>query len=58
MEVFKRQTHIDFIGNRRISMGLSVLLNILTLVSLFVFGLNFGLDFWCKRNWGTATLSP
>ena len=45
MEVFKRQTHIDFIGNRRISMGLSVLLNILTLVSLFVFGLNFGLDF-------------
>ncbi len=45
MEIFKRQTHIDFIGKRRVPMMLSALLNILTLVALFVFGLNFGLDF-------------
>ena len=45
MEIFKRQTHIDFIGNLRIPVSLSVLLNILTLIALFMFGLNLGLDF-------------
>jgi preprotein translocase subunit SecF len=45
MEIIKKQTHIDFIGKRRLPMGLSMLLNVLTLVALFVFGLNFGLDF-------------
>jgi len=45
MEIIKKQTHIDFIGKRWLPMGLSMLLNVLTLVALFVFGLNFGLDF-------------
>src|SRR3989338_8173488 len=45
MEIFKRVTHIDFIGRRRLWIGVSMFLNALTLVALFVYGLNFGLDF-------------
>lgn len=45
MEVFRRKTHIDFIGRRRPAMIVSMALNALTLVALFVYGLNFGLDF-------------
>lgn len=45
MEVFKRQTRVDFIGKRRIPMTVSMLLNLATLAALFIFGLNFGLDF-------------
>ncbi len=45
MEIFKRATRIDFIGRRRIPMGLSLALSLFTIVSLFVLGLNFGLDF-------------
>lgn len=45
MEIFKKQTHIDFLGVRRIPIALSALLMIGSLVSLFVFKLNLGLDF-------------
>src|SRR4030067_1093559 len=45
MEIFKRVTHIDFIGRRRLWIGVSMFLNALTLVALFVYGPNFGLDF-------------
>lgn len=45
MEVFKRRTHIDFIGRRRPAIAVSMALNVLTLVALFAYGLNFGLDF-------------
>lgn len=45
MEVFKRETRVDFIGKRRIPMTVSMLLNLATLAALFIFGLNFGLDF-------------
>src|SRR3990172_10849936 len=45
MEIFKRVTHIDFIGRRRLWLGVSMFLNALTLAALFVYGLNFGLDF-------------
>lgn len=45
MEIFRRETRIDFVGRRRIPMAVSMALNLLTLVSLFLFGLNFGLDF-------------
>ena len=45
MEVFKRETRVDFIGKRRISMTVSMLLNLATLAALVIFGLNFGLDF-------------
>lgn len=45
MEVFRRKTHIDFVRRRRPAMIVSLALNVLTLVALFVYGLNFGLDF-------------
>ncbi len=45
MEILKRQTHIDFVGKRYWSIGLSSAANIITLVLLLVMGLNFGLDF-------------
>ena len=45
MEFFKKQTRIDFIGRRRLPIGISVLLLIGTFVALFTKGLNFGLDF-------------
>ncbi|BAU48663.1 preprotein translocase subunit SecF [Sulfurifustis variabilis] len=45
MEVFRRKTHIDFIGWRRPAIAVSMALNVLTLIALFVSGLNFGLDF-------------
>lgn len=45
MEFFRKQTHIDFIGRRRLPIAVSVLLLIGTFVALFTKGLNFGLDF-------------
>lgn len=45
MQIFDRKTHIDFIGNRRLPVAVSVLLVIATFVLLFTRGLNFGLDF-------------
>ena len=45
MEFFKKQTHIDFIGRRRLPIAVSILLVIGTLVALYTKGLNFGLDF-------------
>lgn len=45
MQIFSRKTHIDFIGNRRIPIAVSIILVIATLVILFTRGLNFGLDF-------------
>ncbi len=45
MEIFRKQTHIDFIGTRRLPIALSIVLVIATIVILFTRGLNFGLDF-------------
>ena len=45
MEVFKKETRIDFIGRRRLPIALSALLIIGTFITLFTRGLNFGLDF-------------
>lgn len=45
MEFFHKETHIDFIGSRRIPIALSILLIIGTFTVLFTKGLNFGLDF-------------
>lgn len=45
MKIFDKQTHIDFIGTRRIPVAMSILLIIATFVLLFTRGLNFGLDF-------------
>lgn len=45
MEFFHKQTNIDFMGMRKITAFLSVILSILSLYFLFTKGLNFGLDF-------------
>ncbi|EAR21187.1 protein translocase subunit SecF [Nitrococcus mobilis] len=45
MDLFKRQTHINFIGMRRYATILSAILILIALVSLAVRGLNLGLDF-------------
>lgn len=45
MEFFKKTTTIDFIGKRKIAFAMSLTLVIISLVSLAVRGLNFGLDF-------------
>ena len=45
MELFRRATHIDFMGQRRITIALSVALFILCAGSLLVRGLEFGIDF-------------
>ncbi|MFQ5545663.1 MAG: protein translocase subunit SecF, partial [Acidiferrobacterales bacterium] len=45
MIFFKQQTKFDFISRRRIAIATSMILIAITMVSLFVRGLNFGLDF-------------
>lgn len=45
MQIFNKQTNIDFIGSKKWPMIFSVLLVVTTIVMLFVRGLNFGLDF-------------
>lgn len=45
MQIFKENTQIHFMGQRRIAMIFSALLIVLSLVSLTLRGLNFGIDF-------------
>ena len=45
MQLFDRVPNIDFMGPRRIAVGLSVVLLIVSLASLFTRQLEFGLDF-------------
>lgn len=45
MRFFNRKTNIDFMGRRRIALVVSAILIVLSIVSLSVRGLNFGLDF-------------
>ena len=45
MEFFSRATHIDFMGQRRITMAASIFFFVLCLGSLAVRGLSFGIDF-------------
>jgi preprotein translocase subunit SecF len=45
MELFRKQTHIDFLGKRRVAFVLSLLLIVVAAVSLTTRSLNFGLDF-------------
>lgn len=45
MEFFKHKTNIDFMGVRKWSALLSIILFAASLTSLFVYKLNFGLDF-------------
>lgn len=45
MQFFKNETHIDFMGWRRLAVMLSGALVLISVVSLAIQGLNFGLDF-------------
>lgn len=45
MQVFKNAPNYDFMGKRNIALAVSAVLLIASLASLFIKGLNFGLDF-------------
>ncbi|MGD8429590.1 MAG: protein translocase subunit SecF, partial [Ectothiorhodospiraceae bacterium] len=45
MDLFKRETHIDFLGRRKLAFLLSGLLMLASVIGLGVRGLNLGLDF-------------
>lgn len=45
MEFFKKHTNIDFMGLRKYTAIFSCVLFLLSITSLFVYGLNWGLDF-------------
>ena len=45
MDLFRKQTNIDFMGWRKLAVGLSVLVIIGAVVSLVTKGLNLGIDF-------------
>jgi preprotein translocase subunit SecF len=45
VEVFNPNSNIDFLRLRRVSIGISVILVVLSLGAIFVRGLNYGLDF-------------
>jgi len=43
--LIRAHTKFDFLGKRKIALALSTTVNVLSLVGVFVFGLNFGIDF-------------
>ncbi|RTZ59482.1 MAG: protein translocase subunit SecF [Gammaproteobacteria bacterium] len=45
MKIFKNNTHIDFMGMRKIALALSTLVILASIASLFMRGLNLGIDF-------------
>lgn len=45
MDFFSHKTKIDFMGLRKKAMGFSIILCVLSLLSLAIHGLNYGLDF-------------
>src|SRR5262249_51847170 len=45
MEVFNPNSNINFLGWRKISMTISVVLVVIALAAIFIRGLNYGLDF-------------
>src|SRR5262245_38381507 len=45
MELFKHTTNIDFLGLRKVSVGVSIVLLIASIALLATRGLHFGLDF-------------
>ena len=45
MRILTKQTHIDFMGQRRLAMIFSAILLLVSLVSIGVRGLNYGIDF-------------
>jgi len=45
MHILDKGTHIDFMGKRKLAMGFSLTLILISLVLLFTRGLSFGIDF-------------
>ena len=45
MEIFKKVTHIDFMGKRKLAIVFSLLLMAIAIGAMVTRGLNFGLDF-------------
>ncbi len=45
MEIFNHNSNVNFLGLRKVSIGIGVLLMLASLVLLFTKGLNYGLDF-------------
>ena len=43
--LIRARTNFDFLGKRKIALVLSTVINVASLVGVFVFGLNFGIDF-------------
>src|SRR5215831_21223048 len=43
--LIRKRTSFDFLGKRKIALALSTTINLLSLVGVVVFGLNFGIDF-------------
>lgn len=43
--LIRTRTSFDFLGKRRIALVVSTIINVLSLAAVFVFGLNFGIDF-------------
>jgi preprotein translocase SecF subunit len=43
--LIRKRTSFDFMGKRKIALAISTAINVLSLVGVFVFGLNFGIDF-------------
>jgi preprotein translocase subunit SecF len=43
--LIRKRTDFDFLGKRKIALVLSSVINLAALVGVFVFGLNFGIDF-------------
>jgi preprotein translocase subunit SecF len=43
--LIRKRTSFDFLGKRKIALILSTIINLAALVGVFVFGLNFGIDF-------------
>ena len=43
--LIRKRTNFDFLGKRKIALVLSSVINLAALVGVFVFGLNFGIDF-------------
>jgi len=45
MKILKTKTNIDFMGQRRLAYGLTIIMIVISIASLATRGLNFGLDF-------------
>ena len=45
MQLFKKETHIDFMGKRKLAMMLSIVLLLIAIGSIVTRGLSFGIDF-------------